>query len=115
MGDATEYRLDAVANWRKSVSVVEKPKKPHAPSTQKASVVNSKSANQGAFCPLISKSIVTIMKKFIKNADKKFLAGFIPLSAASLYLTDFSAAALGAVLFGAAYLVWQVIQDAKRR
>lgn len=96
--------------------MVQKPKKPHAASTQKGSVSSEfYGSNQGALRPLIAKSILAIMKNFIKNADKKFLAGFIPLSAASLYLTDFSAPALLAVLFGASYLVWQVIFDAKRR
>lgn len=51
------------------------------------------------------------MRKFFKRINKTFLAGFIPLSAASLYLSDGSALAIFSVMFGAAYLVWQVNRD----
>lgn len=55
-------------------------------------------------------SIVPVMKKIFKKINKEFLAGFIPLSALSLYFGGLRPAVILSIALGGAYLVWQVVR-----
>ena len=51
------------------------------------------------------------MKKIFKKLNKEFLAGFVPLSAISLYYNGLKPAVIFSIALGGAYIIWQVTRD----
>lgn len=60
---------------------------------------------------MVAYTILTVMEKIFKKLNKKFLAGFIPLSAISLYFSGVKPAVIFSIALGLVYIAWQILRD----